>query len=61
MSAYLGKVAVGAVIMNRMRSSSFPNSLSGVIFEPWSLESVENGLIWSVSLQKIVSVLQPRR
>ncbi|MGB4428168.1 MAG: cell wall hydrolase [Thermacetogeniaceae bacterium] len=44
---YLGKVAVGAVIMNRMRSSSFPNSLSGVIFEPWSFESVENGLIWS--------------
>lgn len=44
---YLGKVAVGAVIMNRVRSSSFPNSLSGVIFDPWAFESVENGIIWS--------------
>ncbi|HHY31119.1 MAG TPA: spore cortex-lytic protein, partial [Syntrophaceticus sp.] len=40
---YLGKVGVGAVLMNRMRSSSFPNSLSGVIFEPYAFESVSNG------------------
>ncbi len=43
---YLGKVAVGAVLMNRTRSASFPNSLSGVIFEPYAFESVSNGLIW---------------
>ncbi|HHV34511.1 MAG TPA: spore cortex-lytic protein [Syntrophomonadaceae bacterium] len=43
---YLGKVGVGAVLMNRMRSSTFPNSLSGVIFEPYAFESVSNGLIW---------------
>lgn len=43
---YLGKVGVGAVLMNRMRSGSFPNSLSGVIFEPYAFESVSNGLIW---------------
>lgn len=46
---YLGKVGVGAVIMNRMRSGSFPNSLSGVIFEPYAFESVSNGLIWQRS------------
>ncbi len=43
---YLGKVAVGAVILNRMRSSSFPNSLSGVAFEPYAFEAVSNGFIW---------------
>lgn len=46
---YLGKVAVGAVMLNRMRSASFPNTLSGVIFEPFAFESVSNGLIWQVS------------
>jgi len=45
---YLGKVAVGAVMLNRMRSASFPNTLSGVIFEPFAFESVSNGLIWQV-------------
>lgn len=46
---YLGKVAVGAVMLNRMRSGTFPNSLSGVIFEPFAFESVSNGLIWQFS------------
>lgn len=43
---YLGKVAVGAVMLNRVNSASFPNSLSGVVFEPYAFESVSNGLIW---------------
>lgn len=43
---YLGKVAVAAVLLNRISSSSFPNSLSGVVFEPYAFESVSNGLIW---------------
>lgn len=40
---YLGKVAVGAVIVNRTRSGTFPNSLAGVIFQPHAFESVTNG------------------
>lgn len=44
---FVGQVAVGAVIMNRVRHPSFPNTLSGVIFEPDAFESVSNGLIWS--------------
>ncbi len=40
---YLGKVAVGAVIMNRLASRSFPNTLSGVIFQSLAFESVSNG------------------
>ncbi|MGI6406554.1 MAG: cell wall hydrolase [Syntrophaceticus sp.] len=43
---YLGKVAVGAVMLNRVNSASFPNSISGVVFEPYAFESVSNGLIW---------------
>lgn len=40
---YLGKVAVGAVIVNRMQSGSFPSSLAGVVFQPGAFESVSNG------------------
>lgn len=46
---YEGQVAVGAVIMNRVRSPLFPSTISGVIFEPWAFESVSNGLIWQVT------------
>ncbi len=42
---YLGQVAVGAVILNRVESSLFPNSLSGVIYQPLAFESVSNGFI----------------
>ncbi len=40
-----GKVAVGAVILNRTQSSSFPSSLAGVIYQPSAFESVSNGEI----------------
>ena len=42
-----GQVAVGAVILNRVRSPEFPNTVAGVVYDPWAFESVENGLIWS--------------
>jgi len=32
---YKGKVAVGNVILNRVKSSNFPNTVKGVIFEYW--------------------------
>ncbi len=31
---YLGQVAVGAVVVNRVKNSNFPNSVYGVVFEP---------------------------
>lgn len=40
---YTGKVAVGAVIVNRTQSGSFPGSLAGVIYQPGAFESVSNG------------------
>jgi len=41
--SYLGKVAVGAVILNRLDSARFPNTLGGVVFQPRAFESVGNG------------------
>lgn len=40
---YIGQVAVGAVLLNRVRSSKFPNTLAGVIYQPLAFESVANG------------------
>lgn len=40
---YEGKVAVGAVILNRSESSEFPNSIPGVIDQMGAFESVSNG------------------
>ncbi|MGE5598589.1 MAG: cell wall hydrolase [Bacteroidota bacterium] len=44
---YVGQVAVGAVVLNRVESPLFPNTIAGVIYEPDAFESVSNGLIWS--------------
>lgn len=43
---YAGQVAVAAVILNRVQSPQFPNSISGVAYQPHAFESVTNGLIW---------------
>ncbi|WP_458412669.1 spore cortex-lytic enzyme [Schinkia sp. CFF1] len=43
---YVGQVAVAAVILNRIDSPSFPNTISGVIFEPGAFTAVADGQIW---------------
>lgn len=43
---YIGQVAVGAVILNRVKNSKFPNSISGVIFQKGAFSSVTDGQIW---------------
>ena len=43
---YIGQVAVAAVILNRVNSASFPNTVSGVIFEPRAFTAVADGQIW---------------
>lgn len=40
---YLGKVAVGAVMLNRTRQEGFPQTLAGVVYQPKAFESVSNG------------------
>ncbi|WP_235991773.1 spore cortex-lytic enzyme [Metabacillus schmidteae] len=43
---YIGQVAVAAVILNRVNSPTFPNTVSGVIFEPLAFTAVADGQIW---------------
>ena len=42
---YTGQVAVGAVVMNRIKSSSFPNTLSGVVYQPGAFDAVKDGQV----------------
>lgn len=42
---YEGQVAVGAVILNRVKSPSFPNTIAGVIYEPGAFTAVSDGQI----------------
>ena len=42
---YVGQVAVAAVVLNRVRSASFPNTIAGVIYQPWAFTCVNDGQI----------------
>ena len=43
---YVGKVAVAAVVLNRVRSASFPNTISGVIYQAGAFDCVADGQIY---------------
>lgn len=43
--SYTGQVAVGAVILNRVASSSFPNTISGVVYQKHAFTAVSDGQI----------------
>ena len=42
---YSGQVAIGAVIMNRVRSPKFPNTISGVVYQRHAFTAVSDGQI----------------
>ena len=42
---YEGQVAVGAVILNRVKDPSFPNTIAGVIYQPGAFTAVSDGQI----------------
>ena len=42
---YEGQVAVAAVILNRVKHPSFPNTISGVIYQPGAFTAVDDGQI----------------
>lgn len=42
---YIGKVAVAAVVLNRVKSSSFPNTVAGVIYQKGAFDAVSDGQI----------------
>lgn len=41
-----GKVAVASVVLNRIEDSKFPNTIKGVVFEPWAFTAVHDGQFW---------------
>ncbi len=43
--SYTGQVAVAAVILNRVKSPDFPNTIAGVIYQPWAFTAVNDGQI----------------
>lgn len=42
---YIGQVAIGAVILNRVKSSSFPNTVAGVVYQSGAFTAVADGQI----------------
>lgn len=40
---YRGQVAVGAVVLNRIKHPSFPNTLAGVIYQPGAFTCLQDG------------------
>ncbi len=43
---YTGQVAVGAVVLNRVGHTSFPNSISGVIYQSGAFSCLNDGQFW---------------
>ena len=42
---YIGQVAVGAVVLNRVEHPSFPNTVAGVVYQPGAFTAVADGQI----------------
>ena len=42
---YTGQVAVAAVVLNRVKSSKFPNTISGVVYQSGAFDAVSDGQI----------------
>ncbi len=57
---YEGQVAVGAVILNRVESPNFPNSIAGVIYQPGAFTAVSDGQI-NVPIDPKSSVVKAAR
>ncbi len=43
---YIGQVAVGAVVLNRVKSPEFPNTILDVIYQPLAFQPVQTGCFY---------------
>jgi N-acetylmuramoyl-L-alanine amidase len=43
---YTGQVAIGAVVLNRVRDSRFPSTIAGVVYQPGAFDVVADGQIY---------------
>src|SRR5699024_6690426 len=57
---YEGQVAVAAVILNRVESATFPNTVLGVIFESMSFTAVADVQIWLTPNDTAVNALSSK-
>ncbi|OPJ54809.1 spore cortex-lytic enzyme [Alkalithermobacter paradoxus] len=55
---YTGQVAVGAVILNRVRDSRFPNSIASVIYQPGAFTAVADG---QINMEPVESCMRAAR
>lgn len=53
--SYEGQVAVGCVVINRVRSSSYPNTVSGVIYQSSQFSPVASGRLATVLANNMTS------
>lgn len=53
--SYEGQVAVGAVILNRLKSSEFPKSIYGIIYQPRQFDAVYDGQINMIPSQTAIN------
>jgi N-acetylmuramoyl-L-alanine amidase len=44
--SFKGQVAVASVVINRVLDNRFPNTIKGVIFQPWAFTAVHDGQFW---------------
>lgn len=62
--SFEGQVAVAAVILNRLNSPDFPNSVNGVVFQPWAFTAVNDGQFYlepdAIAWQAVEEALQGR-
>ena len=43
--SYTGQVAIAAVVLNRVKHSSFPSTIAGVVYQPGAFTAVSDGQI----------------
>jgi N-acetylmuramoyl-L-alanine amidase len=55
---YEGQVAVAAVILNRVDNPAFPNTPTGVIFQPGAFTAVADGQIWLTPNENALKAVQ---
>lgn len=58
--SYEGQVAVGAVILNRVKNPNFPNSIAGVIYQPGAFTAVADGQI-NIPIKEGATVVKAAR
>ena len=54
---YRGQIAVAAVVLNRVKSPLFPNTIPDVIYQPGAFSPVANGEIWKEPVSSAINAV----